>query len=50
MEKSLERDKKDETSEDKLVIYRHQSANIQRKKANVANTLQITRFFYNFVI
>lgn len=46
MEMSLQRDKKDEASEDKLVIYRHQSANIQKKKANFASSLQSTRLIY----
>jgi hypothetical protein len=35
-----QRDRRDETSEDKLAIYRHQAANIQRKKAAVAEQLQ----------
>ena len=43
MELADQRDKKDEASEDKLTIYRHQSNNVQRKKANVADQLQSTR-------
>ncbi|KAF7640055.1 t-SNARE coiled-coil homology domain-containing protein [Meloidogyne graminicola] len=43
MELALQRDRKDEASEDKLAIYRHQSANVQRKKANVADLLQMTK-------
>jgi chromosome segregation ATPase len=38
-----QRDRKDEATEDKLTIYRHQSNNVQRKKANVADELQSTR-------
>ncbi|CAK5039808.1 unnamed protein product [Meloidogyne enterolobii] len=43
MELALQRDRRDEASEDKLAIYRHQSVNVQRKKANVADLLQMTR-------
>ncbi|KAI1724183.1 intraflagellar transport protein 81 like protein [Ditylenchus destructor] len=43
MEISLQRDKKDEASEDKLVVYRHQSTNIQRKKTNIADSLHTTK-------
>uniref|UniRef100_A0A915D572 IFT81 calponin homology domain-containing protein n=1 Tax=Ditylenchus dipsaci TaxID=166011 RepID=A0A915D572_9BILA len=43
LNKTDKRDKKDEASEDKLVIYRHQSTNIQRKKANIADSLHSTR-------
>lgn len=39
----MERDKKDEEHEDKLSIYRHQSINIQRKKQNVAEKMQLTK-------
>uniref|UniRef100_A0A914CP04 Intraflagellar transport protein 81 homolog n=1 Tax=Acrobeloides nanus TaxID=290746 RepID=A0A914CP04_9BILA len=43
MEITMQRDKKDEASEDKLTIYRHQCTNVQRKKANIAEQLQTTR-------
>ncbi|KAI1716579.1 intraflagellar transport protein 81 like protein [Ditylenchus destructor] len=43
MEISMQRDKKDEASEDKLVVYRHQSTNIQRKKTNIADSLHTTK-------
>lgn len=43
MEMSLQRDRRDEASEDKLVVYRHQAANVQRKKLNVADLLQMTK-------
>uniref|UniRef100_A0A183C809 G protein gamma domain-containing protein n=1 Tax=Globodera pallida TaxID=36090 RepID=A0A183C809_GLOPA len=43
MELALQRDRRDETSEDKLVVYRHQAVNTQRKKANVADELQQTK-------
>ncbi|KAI6173341.1 IFT81-CH domain-containing protein [Aphelenchoides besseyi] len=43
MELTLQRDKKDETAEDKLSIYRHQAASVQRKKSSLAEQLQQLR-------
>ncbi|KAI6232555.1 IFT81-CH domain-containing protein [Aphelenchoides besseyi] len=43
MDMTLQRDKKDETAEDKLSIYRHQAASVQRKKSSVAEQLQQLR-------
>lgn len=43
VELALQRDKRDEATEDRLVVYRHQSTNIQRKKVNVAESLQSAR-------
>ncbi|KAL3108035.1 hypothetical protein niasHT_018197 [Heterodera trifolii] len=43
MELTLQRDRRDESSEDKLVVYRHQAVNTQRKKTNIADELQQTK-------
>lgn len=43
MEITMQRDKKDESNEDQLSIYRHQASAVQRKKANLADQLQAVR-------
>uniref|UniRef100_A0A0K0DXP3 Intraflagellar transport protein 81 homolog n=1 Tax=Strongyloides stercoralis TaxID=6248 RepID=A0A0K0DXP3_STRER len=43
MNLTLERDNKDEANDDKLSIYRHQAANIARKKSVIAEILQRRR-------
>ncbi|CEF70549.1 Intraflagellar transport protein 81 homolog [Strongyloides ratti] len=43
MNLTLERDNKDEANDDKLSIYRHQAANIARKKSVMAEILQRRR-------
>lgn len=48
----MQRDKKDESNEDQLSIYRHQAAAVQRKKSNLADQLQTIRYILiiNFII
>lgn len=40
-----QRDKKDELNENNLSVYRHQAITIQRKKANIADSLYSTKFY-----
>jgi hypothetical protein len=43
MDSTMQRDKRDESNEDQLSIYRHQASGVQRKKSNLADQLQTTR-------
>jgi hypothetical protein len=49
MDTIAQRDKREESNEDQLSIYRHQAASVQRKKASIADQLQTTRQQYEYL-
>ncbi|KAI6191546.1 IFT81-CH domain-containing protein [Aphelenchoides bicaudatus] len=49
IEATVQRDKRDESNEDQLSIYRHQASGVQRKKSNLAEQLQTTRQQYEYL-